>query len=151
MDKTSVLHDARCFNEHDVVMRNPSKCCNIITKLLYILTCTGDNFSSSEASDVFFSVTKLFESKDLNLRRMVYLFIKEVRVLRSFCQVTVFQSISMICFCSCLLNMLLHHYLLNLSMLFSTGCRSYCCRGSHYRSSKFNEGYAKQCRSLQGQ
>ncbi len=32
----------------------------------------------SEASDVFFSVTKLFQHKDVHLRRMVYLVIKEV-------------------------------------------------------------------------
>ena len=29
-----------------------------------------------EASEVFFSVTKLYQSKDANLRRMVYLVIK---------------------------------------------------------------------------
>lgn len=34
--------------------------------------------SQSEASDVFFSVTKLFQHKDVHLRRMVYLVIKEV-------------------------------------------------------------------------
>jgi coatomer protein complex subunit gamma len=32
-----------------------------------------------EATEVFFSVTKLFQAKDANLRRMVYLVIKEVR------------------------------------------------------------------------
>ena len=31
-----------------------------------------------EASEVFFSVTKLFQNKDSNLRRMVYLVIKDV-------------------------------------------------------------------------
>lgn len=34
--------------------------------------------AQKEASDVFFSVTKLFQSKDASLRRMVYLVIKEV-------------------------------------------------------------------------
>ena len=32
----------------------------------------------TEATEVFFSVTKLFQSKDSNLRRMVYLIIKEI-------------------------------------------------------------------------
>jgi len=32
----------------------------------------------TEATDVFFAVTKLFQSKDSNLRRMVYLIIKEI-------------------------------------------------------------------------
>lgn len=31
-----------------------------------------------EASEVFFSVTKLFQNKDTNLRRMVYLCIKDI-------------------------------------------------------------------------
>ena len=35
-------------------------------------------FVQKEATDVFFSVTKLYQSKDANLRRMVYLVIKEV-------------------------------------------------------------------------
>ncbi len=32
--------------------------------------------AQKEASEVFFSVTKLYQSKDANLRRMVYLVIK---------------------------------------------------------------------------
>ena len=31
-----------------------------------------------EASEVFFGVTKLFQNKDVNLRRMVYLVIKDI-------------------------------------------------------------------------
>ena len=38
----------------------------------------GDSFSSSEITDVFFKMTKLFQSNDVNLRRMMYLFIKEI-------------------------------------------------------------------------
>ena len=34
--------------------------------------------SSTEATEVFFGVTKLFMSDDASLRRMVYLFIKDV-------------------------------------------------------------------------
>jgi len=34
--------------------------------------------AQKEASEVFFSVTKLYQSKDANLRRMVYLVIKDV-------------------------------------------------------------------------
>jgi coatomer protein complex subunit gamma len=59
------------------VTQNPRKCCTLITKLLFLLI-KGDNFSSSEVTEVFFGVTKLFQSDDVNLRRMMYLFIKEV-------------------------------------------------------------------------
>ena len=34
--------------------------------------------AQNEATEVFFGVTKLFQSKDQNLRRMVYLIIKEI-------------------------------------------------------------------------
>jgi len=65
------------FSDSNVVTHHPKRCCQLITKLLHILN-TGETFSSSETMEVFFGVTKLFQSKDANLRRMVYLFIKEV-------------------------------------------------------------------------
>ena len=49
----------------------------LITKLLFLLV-KGESFSSSEVTEVFFGVTKLFQSDDVNLRRMMYLFIKEI-------------------------------------------------------------------------
>jgi hypothetical protein len=39
----------------------------------------GDQLTSAETTEVFFGVTKLFQSNNSNLRRMMYLFIKEVR------------------------------------------------------------------------
>jgi coatomer protein complex subunit gamma len=59
------------------VKQNPRKCCLLITKLLFLLV-KGESFSSLENTEVFFGVTKLFQSDDVNLRRMMYLFIKEV-------------------------------------------------------------------------
>ena len=34
--------------------------------------------NSTEATEVFFATTKLFQSKDISLRRLVYLAIKEM-------------------------------------------------------------------------
>ena len=34
--------------------------------------------NSTEATEVFFATTKLFQSKDVSLRRLVYLAIKEM-------------------------------------------------------------------------
>jgi coatomer subunit gamma len=45
--------------------------------MLYLLT-QGDSLTSKEASDVFFAMTKLFQSKDSHLRRLVYLALKEI-------------------------------------------------------------------------
>lgn len=77
LDKASVLQETKLFSDAQMVTRHPRKCCQLITKLLHILT-QGEPFTSTETTDVFFGVTKLFQSKDANLRRMMYLFIKEV-------------------------------------------------------------------------
>ncbi|KAE8716684.1 Coatomer subunit gamma-2 [Hibiscus syriacus] len=60
IEKGAVLQDAR-----------------VITKLLYLLN-QGEAFTKVEATEVFFAVTKLFQSKDIGLRRMVYVMIKEL-------------------------------------------------------------------------
>lgn len=72
--KTSALQDARNFNETPV---NARKCAFILTKILYLLN-QGETFSIHEATDVFFNTTKLFQSKDTTLRRLVYIAIKEL-------------------------------------------------------------------------
>lgn len=77
LEKAAVLQEARCFHDPSAVRENPRKCCTVIAQLLH-LTNTGQYLNSAEATDVFFGVTKLFMSDDASLRRMVYLFIKEV-------------------------------------------------------------------------
>ncbi|KAL6780449.1 COPG1 [Auxenochlorella protothecoides x Auxenochlorella symbiontica] len=74
IEKGAVLQEARVFNEAHA---DPRRCQQVITKLLYLLT-QGESLTKTEASDVFFAVTKLFQHKDVHLRRMVYLVIKEV-------------------------------------------------------------------------
>jgi coatomer protein complex subunit gamma len=49
----------------------------VIAQLLHLQN-TGQYLSGTEATEVFFGVTKLFMSDDASLRRMVYLFIKDV-------------------------------------------------------------------------
>lgn len=77
LEKATVLQECRVFHDALVVTQNPRKCCLLITKLLFLLV-KGESFSSAEITEVFFGVTKLFQSDDVNLRRMMYLFIKEV-------------------------------------------------------------------------
>ena len=74
IEKGAALQDARCFNDAHVDAR---RCQQVITKLLYLLV-QGETFTKKEASEVFFSVTKLFQARDPALRRMVYLVIKDV-------------------------------------------------------------------------
>ncbi|KAL6211579.1 hypothetical protein ACLB2K_016803 [Fragaria x ananassa] len=74
IEKGAVLQDARVFNDPQL---DPRRCSQVITKLLYLLN-QGETFTKVEATEVFFSVTKLFQSRDIGLRRMVYLMIKEL-------------------------------------------------------------------------
>jgi len=77
LEKATVVQEARIFHDPAAVRENPRKCCTVIAQLLHLQN-TGQYMSSQEATDVFFGVTKLFMSDDASLRRMVYLFIKDV-------------------------------------------------------------------------
>ncbi|CAL9132827.1 unnamed protein product, partial [Musa textilis] len=68
------LQEARVFHDTQLDAR---RCFQVITKLLYLLN-QGETFTKIDAAEVFFAVTKLFQSKDTVLRRMVYLMIKEL-------------------------------------------------------------------------
>ncbi|XP_015762822.1 PREDICTED: coatomer subunit gamma-1-like [Acropora digitifera] len=74
LDKSAALQEARTFNETPI---NPRKCIHILTKILYVLN-QGQHLGTTEATEAFFAMTKLFQSKDVMLRRMVYLAIKEL-------------------------------------------------------------------------
>lgn len=74
LEKTAVLQEARVFNETPV---NPRKCTQILAKILYLLN-QGESVGTTEATEAFFAITKLFQSKDPVLRRMVYLGIKSL-------------------------------------------------------------------------
>lgn len=77
LEKATVLQEARIFHDPVAVRENPRKCCTVIAQLLHLQN-TGQFMSGVEATEVFFGVTKLFMSDDASLRRMVYLFIKDV-------------------------------------------------------------------------
>lgn len=74
VDKTAVLQEARVFNSSPV---NARKCRLLLTKIIYLLYL-GEPFTVKEATDLFFNVIKLFQSKDTSLRQMMYLVIKEL-------------------------------------------------------------------------
>lgn len=73
-DKSTVLQEARAFNETPI---NPRKCRTILTKILYLLY-QSESFQTKEATETFFSITKLFQSQDIPLRQIVYVVIKEL-------------------------------------------------------------------------
>lgn len=89
----SIGPQARAFNDNII---NARKCSLILTKILYIINqvspraymsslsplfshCEqGTSFNSTEATETFFAITKLWQSKDVTLRRLVYLAVKEM-------------------------------------------------------------------------
>lgn len=74
LEKSAVLQEARVFNETPI---NPRKCAHILTKILYLIN-QGEHLGTTEATEAFFAMTKLFQSSDPTLRRMCYLTIKEM-------------------------------------------------------------------------
>ena len=74
LEKASVLQETRTFNETPI---NAKKCCFILTKILYMIN-QGEHLAPTEATAAFFAMTKLFQCKDIMLRRMLYLCIKEM-------------------------------------------------------------------------
>lgn len=75
LEKTTVLQEARTFNETPI---NPRKCSHILTKILYLINQGDQTIGSTEATEAFFAMTKLFQSKDPTLRRLVYMGIKDM-------------------------------------------------------------------------
>ncbi len=74
IDKSTVLLEARAFNESPL---NVIKCREIIAKLLFLLH-QGTTLNPTEATNLFFSITKLFMSPSVPLRQVIYLAIKEL-------------------------------------------------------------------------
>lgn len=68
VDKTAVLQEARVFNSSPV---NARKCRLLLTKIIYLLYL-GEPFTVKEATDLFFNVIKLFQSKDVRLKLLFY-------------------------------------------------------------------------------
>ncbi|KAJ2403459.1 coatomer subunit gamma, partial [Coemansia sp. RSA 2530] len=74
LDHSVVLQEARVFNETPI---RPRQSRLLLAKIVFLLY-RGDSMSTTEATNLFFSITKLFQCKDMSLRQMVYLTIKEL-------------------------------------------------------------------------
>ncbi|KLO11312.1 coatomer subunit gamma [Schizopora paradoxa] len=73
-NKSTVLQEARVFNESPI---SPRRCRALLSQIVYLLY-VGETFSTQEATTLFFGTTKLFQHKDSALRQAVYLAIKEL-------------------------------------------------------------------------
>ncbi|EPE04628.1 coatomer subunit gamma-2 [Ophiostoma piceae UAMH 11346] len=74
VDRTQVFQEARLFNQSPV---QPRQCRILLTKIALLLY-TGERFPTTEATELFFGISKLFQTDDSSLRQMVHLVIKEL-------------------------------------------------------------------------
>lgn len=74
LSKTSLVLDSRVFNETPL---SSKRCHALLNKLLFALY-NGETFNGNDATAIFFNVIKTFQSKEMNLRRLMYVSIKEV-------------------------------------------------------------------------
>ncbi|KAI2639287.1 adaptin N terminal region-domain-containing protein [Xylaria nigripes] len=74
VDRTQVFQEARLFNSSPI---QPRRCRILLTKIALLLY-TGEKFPTTEATTLFFGISKLFQNKDASLRQMVHLVIKEL-------------------------------------------------------------------------
>jgi coatomer protein complex subunit gamma len=73
-DRQIVLLESRQFHESPI---DAYKCSKQITKIMYLLFKEGsDSLKGPELTDLFFGITKLFQSNNHKLRRLVYLVLK---------------------------------------------------------------------------
>lgn len=73
-EKGAVLQEVRIFSANPL---KPRACYSLLSRILWVMM-HGEAINKKEATNVFFAVTKLFQSKDVPLRRMVYVVLKEL-------------------------------------------------------------------------
>ncbi|CCF56260.1 hypothetical protein KAFR_0A08260 [Kazachstania africana CBS 2517] len=74
-DKMTIYQD--CMNKFNESPISPKRCRILISRLLRLLL-NGETFPETEATALFFSISKLFQHPNDSLRQMVYLAIKEL-------------------------------------------------------------------------
>lgn len=65
LDKGSVLQEVRIFSANPL---KPKACYSLLSRILWVML-HGEPINKKEATDVFFGVTKLFQSKDVRKKR----------------------------------------------------------------------------------
>jgi len=62
-NKTTIIQEARVFNDSPI---SPRKCRALLTRIVYLLY-VGETFGTQEATTLFFGTTKLFQHKDVSV------------------------------------------------------------------------------------
>ena len=61
-NKTTVIQEARVFNDSPI---SPRRCRALLTRIVFLLY-VGETFGTQEATTLFFGTTKLFQHKDVS-------------------------------------------------------------------------------------
>lgn len=75
IDVSKVLQEAKLF---DASSNNPSDCVPVMSKIIYLIS-KGEAFSETESTEIFFRSCKLYQSQNSQIRKMLYLLLKEIR------------------------------------------------------------------------
>ena len=62
-NKTTVIQEARVFNDSPI---SPRRCRALLTRIVFLLY-VGETFGTQEATTLFFGTTKLFQHKDVSI------------------------------------------------------------------------------------
>ena len=81
VSKSILVQEANCFNDTKL---NVSLCESTLVKVLYLLV-NRQELTESELDHLFFSITKLFQTQNNKLRRLVYLVLNHFTMNLSFC------------------------------------------------------------------
>ena len=75
IDVTKVMQEAKKF---DASSNIPSDCVPVMSKIIYLLS-KGESFSETESTEIFFRSCKLYQSQNQQIRKMLYLLLKEIK------------------------------------------------------------------------
>jgi coatomer subunit gamma len=75
LDSLKVINEFKSFGGSTI---DPKRSKDTILKALYLINSHALKFHTDDATAIFFSSTKLFQSTDISLKRITYLFIKEL-------------------------------------------------------------------------
>lgn len=75
LSKSALMQESRIFNDAKLKHK---KCTELLCKIIFLLN-QGESFAPSEKTEMFFNVTKLFMNPNEKLRRIIYIFIKELK------------------------------------------------------------------------
>ncbi len=75
IDKAETIENTKNFNNAQLDI---PACITTLSHLIYLMN-QGETFYGEEISQIFFSVTRLLQTDDESLKRMIYIMIKEMK------------------------------------------------------------------------